>query len=265
MSKILNTLISSGLLLFPTTAGATVIASSSLSSGPVEVTFSDDVSGVSGELFSTASASLGPTGVVTSDNNSLPGVADAPAATDGAMTSDSIFTVDDDIFFSSESAGSVSDPGEFGNAIGEVTGSFEFTNEIDGLTLTIVTQLTRSFDLATDFTGELASGATSLSLALLNTVAFLPTVQFSNPSCDPNAAFSVSNGDSFSDTCTTMATYVFENLPAGIYTLTFASNSSVDVVSEIAEVPVPAAFGLFALGLAGLRWRARKKALRSVH
>jgi len=58
----------------------------------------------------------------------------------------------------------------------------------------------------------------------------LPTISLSDPTCDPNAAFSVNGGDDFSDTCTTTATFTFAPLPAGDFTLTFASNSSVDLV-----------------------------------
>jgi hypothetical protein len=255
MSKLINAFALTTALTLPTAAGATVISSSSLSSGPIEVTFSSDVSDTSGQLFSTASASLGPDGIVTSDNDPLPGVADAPPAVDGTMTADSVFTVGpDEISFASEASGSVDGVGEFGNAIGEVTGSFEFFNPTEGLAITIVMELTRIFGLTTDFNGELASAATSLSLALLNTDPFLPLLTLSNPGCDPNAAFSVANGADYSNSCSTLATFVFEDLPEGFYTLTFASNSSVDVVSN---VPVPAAFGLFGLGLAGLGWKAK--------
>lgn len=244
--------------LTPSAAGAAVIASSSLDSGPVSVSFSHDVSDTSGELFSTASAAFGPDGVVTSVNDSLPGVADAPAATDDGMSADSFFSVlpSEDISFMSEASGTIGGV-SFGSAIGEVTGSFEFTNPDDGLAITIMTELTRMFDFSTDIAGDLASGATSLSLALLNEVGFfLPMVTLSDPSCDPNAAFSVTDGADFANTCSTMATYLFEDLPAGVYTLTFASNSSVDVVSNI---PVPAAVGLFGMGLAALGWRARRR------
>lgn len=258
MSRLTTVSVTLLTFLAPSAAGAAVIASSSLDSGPVTVTFSHDVSDTSGELFSTASAALGPDGVATSDNSPLPGVADAPTATDGTMSADSFFSVqpDDDISFMSEASGSLPTGGGFGSAIGEVTGSFEFTNPEDGLSLTIVTELTRMFDLSTETGLELASAATSLSLALLNDIAFLPMVTLSNPDCAPNAAFSVSNGDAFSDSCTTMATFLFENLPEGDYTLTFASNSSIDVVSEI---PVPAAAGLFGLGMTALGWKTRRR------
>lgn len=254
MSKLVCTAAFAGALLLPSTAGATAIAMSSLESNSVTVTFSHDIEGSNtGELFSTASAAFGPTGVSTSDNNPLPGVADAPEATDGPMRADSFFMVEPgDIMFSSEASGSVSAPGDFGTAIGEVTGSFEFFNPTDGLEIVIMIELTRMIDLATDLVGELASGATSLSLGLVNDIGtFMSVMSLSDPDCDPNEAFSVVDGADFSDTCTTTATYTFSGLPAGDYTLTFGSNSSVDLVA----VPVPAAFGLFGLGLAALGFR----------
>ena len=244
-------------LLGPSAASAAVIASASLNSGPVSVDFSHDVTDSSGELFSTASASLGPDGVVTADNNPLPGIADAPEAVDGPMSADSFFSVQaGDTSFMSQAGGEITGAG-FGSAIGEVTGSFEFFNPEDDLSITIMADFFRAFDLATDFSADLASGGTSLSLALLNDVGFfLPVILLSNAACDMNAAFSVADGDSFSDSCSTSATFTFEDLPAGAYTLTFASNSSVDIVSE---VPIPAAFGLFGLGLGALGWNARRK------
>lgn len=151
--------------------------------------------------------------------------------------------------FESEASGSVSAFGEFGTAIGEVTGSFLFNKPEDGLDITITMDLTRIIELATEITGELASAATSLSLGLLDSAdAFMTAMTLSNPDCNPNEAFSVADGPDFSDTCTTTATFTFSDLAAGEYTLTFGSNSSVDLVA----IPIPAAFGLFGLGLAAL-------------
>lgn len=252
MSKLLCSAAIAGAFLFPQAAGAVAVSSASLDSGQVTITTNDGVSVSTGELFSTASAALGATGTTTSDNDPIPGVADAPMAVDGTMNADSLLTVQPgDVSFSSEASGSVAGA-DFGTALGEVTGSFDFTNDTAGLVITLIMDLTRTFNLSTDLAGELASGATAISLAILDEagLTILPTILLSDPTCDPNAAFSVSDGASFSGSCTTNATFGFAPLAVGNYTLTFASNSSVDVVG--AEVPIPAAFGLFGLGAAAL-------------
>ena len=252
MWKLMIPAMLAGAVFLPGSAGAAVIASSSLTSGQISVTFSNPPEGGTGELFSTASAALGPTGVNTADNNPLPGVADAPAAVDGTMSADSALFVlpdEDNISFMTEADGSVGF-GEFGTAIGEVTGTFDFTNTVAGTIIEIIMDLTQVFNLETGVVGDTASGATSIALSILTaTGVLLPTISLSDPTCNPNAAFSVTDGDTFSSSCTGTATFTFAALETGDFTLTFASNSSVDLVGAI---PIPGAVGLFGLGVLGL-------------
>lgn len=165
-----------------------------------------------------------------------------------------------DFSFSTEASASAA-PGDFASALGEVTGFFEFTNSVAGTVIEIIVGLTQSFDLDTDRVGDAASGSTSLSLAIFSSAgSFLPTLGLSDPTCDPNAAFSVVDGASFSRTCATSATFTFPALDPGDYTFTFASESGVDVLSA---VPLPGALSLFILGLAGLIFGSRRRALHT--
>lgn len=200
-----------GTIFLLSDAGAAVIASSSLASGQVTFTSSNDLTNLVG-----------------------PSV---------------------DLSFSTEASASAA-PGDFGSALGEVTGFFEFTNSVAGTVIEIIIGLTQSFDLDTDHVGDIASGSTSLSLAIFGPAGpFLPTLGLSDPTCDPNAAFSVVDGGSFSRTCATSATFTFPALDPGDYMFTFASDSSVDVLSAI---PLPGSLSLFGLGLAGLVFGSRR-------
>lgn len=244
-------------LLAPQAASAAVIASSSLTSGQITVTFTNPPEGGTGELFSNNAAALGSSGVNTVDNNPLPGVADAPAAVDGTMSADSLLTVlpGDDISFSTEADGSVL-PMEFGSANGELTGTFDFTNTVVGTIIEIVMDLTQAFNLETDVVGDTASGATSIAFSILTaTGVLLPTISLSDPTCDPNAAIAVTDGDTFSSSCTGTATFTFVPLAVGDFTLTFASTSGIDLVA----VPIPGALSLLLAGLVGLGFAARRK------
>lgn len=232
-----------GALLVPSAAGATTVGLASLDSGPMTITYSHDVGDVMVDVTSNSFAEIGPPGGVSGDSE---------------MNADSSFTAEPgDISFMSEASGILAGVGEFGAAVGDVAGDFVFSNPNDDLEIVVMMELTRMFALATEFAGDMASGATSLSLMLLSEMgAILPMVAFGDPSCDASAIVSVSGGADFSDSCSTTATFTFAGLAAGDYTLTIDSSSSVELVSQ---VPVPAAFGLFGLGLIvlGLRRKIR--------
>ena len=248
--------VAAGVLFVPAAANAAAVASASLDATSVSVTFSQPIQGTGPGLFATAAAALGPSGITSTDSNPSPTVATA-TATDGTMTASSFVTTGPGpILFDSDASGSVA--GDLGGAIGEVTAAFDFSVITAGTIVEITMNLTRSFDLATDIAGDLASGATSLGLSILNSGdILLPTIAIADALCNPNAAFTVTGGNDFLSSCTTLVTFTFAPLAVGEYTLTFASSSGVDVVAQVAEIPVPGAFGLFALGVTGFGF-ARK-------